>query len=54
MRNSHLVYGYSAGLGVDVMLCAGLFMRAEWEYLRFTAPVDTSVNTARVGLGYKF
>jgi outer membrane immunogenic protein len=51
---SHLIYGYSAGLGVDVMLCAGLFLRAEWEYVRFTSTVDTSVNTVRVGLGYKF
>jgi opacity protein-like surface antigen len=53
-RNSQLVYGYSFGLGVDVMLCAGLFLRAEWEYNRFTSAIDTSVNTGRVGLGYKF
>ncbi len=52
--NSHFVTGFAAGLGFDWMLCAGLFMRAEWEYLRFTAKVDTSVNTARLGLGYKF
>jgi outer membrane immunogenic protein len=52
--NSHLITGFAAGLGFDWMLCAGLFMRAEWEYLRFTAKVDTSVNTARIGLGYKF
>jgi outer membrane immunogenic protein len=52
--NSHLIYGYSGGLGVDMMLCAGLFMRAEWEYVRFTSSVDTSVNTVRLGLGYKF
>jgi outer membrane immunogenic protein len=51
---SHLIYGYSTGIGVDVMLCAGLFMRAEWEYVRFTSSVDTSVNTVRAGLGYKF
>jgi outer membrane immunogenic protein len=48
------VYGYSAGLGVDINLIAGLFMRAEWEYIRFTNSVDTSINTGRVGLGYKF
>jgi outer membrane immunogenic protein len=36
------------------MLYSGLFLRAEWEYLRFTEAVDTSVNTVRVGLGYKF
>ena len=50
----HLIYGYSAGLGVDVMLTAGLFLRTEWEYLRFTSSIDTNVNTVRVGLGYKF
>jgi opacity protein-like surface antigen len=52
--NSHLITGFAAGLGFDWMLCAGLFMRAEWEYLRFTSTVDTSVNTVRLGLGYKF
>jgi outer membrane immunogenic protein len=51
---NHLVYGYSAGLGVDVNLVGGLFMRAEWEYARFTSQVDTSINTVRAGLGYKF
>lgn len=51
---SHLIYGYSAGLGVDVMLAAGFFLRAEWEYVRFASSVDTSVNTVRAGLGYKF
>jgi len=29
-------------------------VRAEWEYMRFTAPVDTTVNTVRAGIGYKF
>jgi len=53
-RHNHLIYGYSAGLGVDINLIGGLFMRAEWEYVRFTAEVDTSINTVRAGLGYKF
>ncbi|WMT76803.1 outer membrane beta-barrel protein [Bradyrhizobium sp. Ash2021] len=52
--HNHLVYGYSAGLGVDVNVIGGLFMRAEWEYVRFTSSVDTSVNTVRAGLGYRF
>jgi opacity protein-like surface antigen len=52
--NSHFIYGYSAGLGVDVMLMSCLFLRAEWEYVRFTSSIDTDVNTVRVGLGYKF
>jgi len=53
-QHNHLIYGYSAGLGVDVNLIGGLFLRAEWEYIRFTASVDTSINTVRAGLGYKF
>jgi len=52
--NSHFIYGYSGGLGVDMMLFANLFLRAEWEYMRFTAPVDTTINTVRAGIGYKF
>jgi outer membrane immunogenic protein len=52
--HNHLIYGYTAGLGVDVNLVGGLFLRAEWEYIRFTSTVDTNVNTVRAGLGYKF
>lgn len=51
---SHLIYGYTAGLGVDINLVGGLFARAEWEYIRFTSAVDTSINTVRAGVGYKF
>lgn len=53
-QHNHLIYGYSAGLGVDVNVIGGLFLRAEWEYVRFTASVDTNINTVRAGLGYKF
>jgi outer membrane immunogenic protein len=53
-KNSHFIWGFAGGLGVDVMLYSGLFFRAEWEYLRFTSKVDTTVNTVRAGLGYKF
>jgi outer membrane immunogenic protein len=51
---SHLIYGYSGGVGVDMMLMSCLFLRAEWQYLRFTSAIDTDVNTFHVGLGYKF
>jgi opacity protein-like surface antigen len=50
----HFIYGYGGGLGIDMMLYEGLFLRAEWEYLKFAAPVDTSVSTVRGGVGYKF
>ena len=49
-----LIYGYTAGVGVDINLIGGLFMRAEYEYIRFTSAVDTQINTGRIGLGYKF
>ena len=53
-QHGHLLVGYSAGAGLDIMLAGGLFFRAEYEYLRFAAPIDTSINTVRAGLGYKF
>lgn len=53
-QHNHLLVGYSAGLGVDISLMAGLFLRAEWEYAHFSGSVDTSINTVRAGLGYKF
>src|SRR5207248_10957417 len=49
-----LVYGYSFGAGVDVMLMAGFFLRAEYEYLRVTSTLESNINTARFGIGYKF
>jgi outer membrane immunogenic protein len=52
--HNHLIYGYTAGLGIDINLVGGLFLRGEWEYVRFTSAVDTSINTVRAGLGYKF
>jgi opacity protein-like surface antigen len=51
---SKLIYGYSFGVGTDIMLLSCLFLRAEWEYVRFASTIDTSINTVRVGLGYKF
>lgn len=54
VQNNRIILGYSAGLGVDFMLLGGLFLRAEWEYTQFAAPVDTSINTLRAGAGYKF
>jgi outer membrane immunogenic protein len=53
-QHNHLIYGYTAGLGVDINLIGGLFFRGEYEYVRFSSAVDTSINTVRAGLGYKF
>lgn len=52
---SQFIVGFAAGAGIDIMLYAGLFLRAEYEHLRFSAKnVETSVNTVKAGLGYKF
>jgi outer membrane immunogenic protein len=51
---SKLIYGYTAGIGFDVQLVGGLFGRFEYEYKRVTSNLESIVNTARVGLGYKF
>jgi outer membrane immunogenic protein len=53
-QNSKFVNGYVGGLGMDVMLMSCLFLRAEWEYARYTPIIPVTVNTARFGLGYKF
>jgi opacity protein-like surface antigen len=51
---SKLVYGYTAGAGVDVTVIGGLFARAEYEYRRITTNIESNINTVRLGLGYKF
>ena len=50
------VAGWTAGLGFEYCLWAGLFMRAEWEYTKFTPIKDTPIalNSAKLGVGYKF
>jgi outer membrane immunogenic protein len=53
-KYSHLIYGYTAGIGFDLAIIGGLFVRGEYEYVRFTSQVETSINTVRAGVGYKF
>ena len=53
-KNNQFIYGYSAGFGADYMLFSNLFLRGEYEYLRFTASTDVSINTIRGGIGLKF
>lgn len=49
-----LVYGYSAGFGMDIMVVGGLFVRGEYEYQRVTSTFESTINTVRAGIGYKF
>ena len=55
-RTSSFVAGWTAGLGTEYCLFGNVFMRAEWEYIKFLSVKDTVVtlNTGRVGIGYKF
>jgi opacity protein-like surface antigen len=55
-RTNSFVAGWTAGLGVEYMLWGCMFMRGEWEYVRFLNVKDMSfsTNNVRVGIGYKF
>jgi opacity protein-like surface antigen len=55
-RTNNFVPGWEAGIGFEYRLWAGLFARAEWEYVKFSPVMNTSVtlNNVRAGLGYKF
>ena len=48
--------GYMAGLGVDIGLMPGVFLRAEYEFIQFGGfdDVPARVNTGRLALGVKF
>jgi outer membrane immunogenic protein len=50
------VPGWVAGLGMEYMLWGNVFMRGEWEYIRFlsTKDISFSANNVRFGVGYKF
>jgi outer membrane immunogenic protein len=53
-QKNQFIYGYAAGFGVDWMMFGNVFLRGEYEYLRFMTPVDVSINTIRGGVGVKF
>jgi len=55
-RVNNYVAGWTAGLGLEYMLWGNLFMRGEWEYVRFLSVKDMSfsTNNVRFGVGYKF
>jgi outer membrane immunogenic protein len=55
-RGNEFVAGWTGGLGGEYMVWNGLFVRAEWEYIKFLSTKDTIVqmNSVRAGIGYKF
>lgn len=54
--NNEVLYGYTAGLGVDFAVTPNLFLRAEFEWDQFNPPpgIMMSIVTGRVGAGLKF
>ena len=54
ITTTNIVYGYSGGAGVDFIFLGGFFLRAEYEFQRMAATVDSRINSVHVGLGYKF
>jgi opacity protein-like surface antigen len=55
-RINDFVAGWTGGLGMEYMLWGNIFMRGEWEYIKFLSVKDTVVNmnSVRAGIGYKF
>jgi outer membrane immunogenic protein len=55
-RTNDFVVGWTGGLGLEYMVWNCMFLRGEWEYVKFISVMNTSiaVNSARLGIGYKF
>jgi outer membrane immunogenic protein len=55
-QNNALLYGFSAGAGVDWAVTPNIFLRGEFEFVQFTPIVGINpvIYTARVGGGFKF
>jgi opacity protein-like surface antigen len=55
-RTNNFTAGWTGGVGMEYMLWGNVFMRGEWEYIKFLSVMNTSVtlNSARAGIGYKF
>lgn len=51
-----LVWGYSAGLGADLLIFPNLFVRAEYEFVKFFIVSDmrSQIHNGRLGMGLKF
>ena len=55
-KTNAFVAGWTAGLGFEYMLWGNIFLRGEWEYIKFMSIQNTAVseNSVHAGLGYKF
>jgi outer membrane immunogenic protein len=55
-KNNAFIYGLSWGLGADILVLPNVFLRGEYEYVKFydVSGIKSQVQTARVGAGFKF
>jgi outer membrane immunogenic protein len=55
-RSNNFTAGWTGGLGAEYMVWGNVFVRGEWEYIKFLSVMNTSVtlNSLRAGIGYKF
>jgi outer membrane immunogenic protein len=55
-RTNDFVVGWTGGLGMEYVLWNSVFLRGEWEYIKFLSVMNTSItmNSAHFGIGYKF
>jgi opacity protein-like surface antigen len=55
-KNNAFIYGWAVGAGVDFMVLPHVLLRAEYEFTSFAsvAGIKPSMNTVRVGAGFKF
>ncbi|CAH1654587.1 outer membrane protein [Chelatococcus asaccharovorans] len=55
-KNNEFAYGVAAGLGVDVLVTESIFLRGEYEYIRFVSlsKARADINALRGAVGVKF
>jgi outer membrane immunogenic protein len=55
-KTNTYIFGWSVGGGLDMLVWSNVFVRAEYEYLSFAgvSGIKASINSARVGAGFKF
>ena len=55
-KNNEFAYGIAAGVGVDVLVTESIFLRGEYEYIRFVSlsKARADINALRGAVGVKF
>jgi opacity protein-like surface antigen len=55
-KKNALIWGWSAGAGLDFLVLPNVFVRAEYEYTSFASlyGIKATINSGRIGAGYRF